>query len=113
MACSGRTRQAGRAEGERSLPLRFSVIGLGKLGSPMVACFAAKGHQVVGVDLNEKYVRCINEGKAPVFEPGLQEMLNKSGGRLKATTDIAAAVRDTDITFVIVPTPSEAGGAFT
>jgi len=93
--------------------LRFSVIGLGKLGSPMVACFAAKGHQVVGVDLNEKYVRCINEGKAPVFEPGLQEMLNKSGGRLKATTDIAAAVRDTDITFVIVPTPSEAGGAFT
>ena len=44
----------------------------------MAACFAAKGHEVVGVDLLERNVRLINEGKAPVFEPGLQELLDRA-----------------------------------
>jgi UDPglucose 6-dehydrogenase len=78
----------------------------------MAACFAAKGHQVIGVDLNERSVQLINEGKAPVFEPGLPEMLARAAGRLTATTDIKAAVADSDVTFLIVPTPSEAGGDF-
>jgi UDPglucose 6-dehydrogenase len=92
--------------------LDLSVIGLGKLGSPMVACFAAKGHRVIGVDLNERFVRLLNEGKPPVSEPGLEELLKQSGGRLRATTDIAEAVAHSDITFMIVPTPSEPNGAF-
>src|SRR6266852_3076817 len=83
--------------------LDLSVIGLGKLGSPMVACFAAKGHRVIGVDLNERFVRLLNEGKPPVFEPGLEDLLKQSGGRLRATTDIAEAVAHSDITFMIVP----------
>src|SRR5438874_8433176 len=78
----------------------------------MVACFAAKGHRVIGVDLNERCVRQINEGKAPVAEPGLEELLQQSGGRLRATTDIGEAVTHSDITFIIVPTPSEPNGAF-
>ena len=53
---------------------RLSVIGLGKLGSPMAACFAAKGFDVVGVDLNQEFVDAINEGRAPVFEPQLQSL---------------------------------------
>ena len=57
----------------------------------MAACFAAKGHRVVGVDVNSNFVRAINESRAPVFEPGLQEMLARSGGRLRATTDIEEA----------------------
>jgi UDPglucose 6-dehydrogenase len=92
--------------------LNLSVIGLGKLGSPMVACFAAKGHRVIGVDVNERFVRLINEAKPPVSEPGLEELLKQSGGRLSATTDTAQAVGQTDITFMIVPTPSEPNGAF-
>jgi UDPglucose 6-dehydrogenase len=92
--------------------LNLSVVGLGKLGSPMVACFAAKGHRVIGVDLNERFVKLINEGKPPVFEPGLAEMLAKTEGRLTATTDLAHAVEHSDVTFLMVATPSEAGGAF-
>src|SRR5438128_11240678 len=91
--------------------LDLSVIGLGKLGSPMVACFAAKGHRVIGVDVNERFVRLINEGKPPVSEPGLEDLLKQANGRLSATTDIAKAVAQTDVTFLIVPTPSESDGA--
>ena len=83
----------------------LSVIGLGKLGSPMVACFAAKGHRVIGVDVNERFVRLLNEGKPPVSEPGLEDLLKQASGRLRATTDIAEAVALSDITFMIVPTP--------
>lgn len=90
----------------------LSVIGLGKLGSPMVACFAAKGHQVIGVDLNERFVQLLNAGKPPVSEPGLEDLLKRAGGRLRAMTDIALAVAQSDITFIIVPTPSEPSGAF-
>jgi UDPglucose 6-dehydrogenase len=78
----------------------------------MVACFAAKGHRVIGVDVNERFVRLINEGKPPVSEPGLEDLLKQSAGRLSATTDIAQAVGQTDLTFIIVPTPSEPNGAF-
>jgi UDPglucose 6-dehydrogenase len=92
--------------------MKISVVGLGKLGSPMAACFAARSHQVIGVDLNERFVTAINSGRAPVFEPNLQEMIDRGRERLSATTDLAAAVADTDATFVIVPTPSIPGGGF-
>ncbi len=91
----------------------LSVVGLGKLGSPMAACFSAKGFQVIGVDLIERNVRLINDGKAPVFEPGLQEMLDRSGGRLRATSDLYETACRAKMLFVIVPTPSDASGAFT
>jgi UDPglucose 6-dehydrogenase len=92
--------------------LRISVIGLGKLGSPMAACFSAKGFTTVGVDLNETYVEAINEGRAPVFEPQLGELLAEGRSCLTATTDIAEAVAATDATFIIVPTPSDDHGGF-
>jgi UDPglucose 6-dehydrogenase len=92
--------------------VRISVIGLGKLGSPMAACFAAKGFTTIGVDVNEAYVDAINEGRAPVFEPGLAEMLAEGRACLTATTRIEDAVAGTDTTFIIVPTPSEEDGGF-
>lgn len=91
---------------------RLSVIGLGKLGSPMAACFAARGFEVVGVDVNEQFVEAINDGRAPVFEPQLQEMIDEGRERLRATTDTRAAVAETDVTFMIVPTPSGEDGTF-
>jgi UDPglucose 6-dehydrogenase len=91
---------------------RLCVVGLGKLGSPFAAVLAAKGHTVVGVDLDERAVRMLGEGSAPVDEPGLQALLDKREGRLAATTDIAVAVRASELTFIVVPTPSEAGGGF-
>lgn len=93
--------------------MRITVVGLGKLGSPLAAVLASKGHEVVGVDLNPAFVNAINSGRAPVAEPQLQELIDKSRGRLRATLDFAEAVNDTEISFVIVPTPSDSQGIFT
>jgi UDPglucose 6-dehydrogenase len=92
--------------------MRISVIGLGKLGSPMAACFAAKGFTTIGVDINQAFVDAINDGRPPVFEPGLAEMLAEGRACLTATTSAEEAVVATDATFVIVPTPSQEDGGF-
>src|SRR5579872_7496134 len=92
--------------------MRLSIIGLGKLGAPMAAVLAEKGHTVVGMDLSPGFVNAINQGRAPVNEPGLDELIRKNRERLSATTDCAQAVAQSDVTFVIVPTPSESDGSF-
>jgi len=92
--------------------MRISVIGLGKLGSPLAAVFASKGFQVVGNDINPVFVDAINAGRAPVDEPELAELIHVSGGRLTATLNTTEAVRQTDISFIIVPTPSDGEGHF-
>jgi len=89
-----------------------SIIGLGKLGSPMAACFAARGFRVHGVDLDATKVAAINRGEAPVHEPGLAELIREGAANLKASQDCEAAVHDSDATFIIVATPSEPGGGF-
>ncbi len=91
---------------------RLSVIGLGKLGSPMAAVFATKGFEVAGVDLNRHFVDALNAGRAPVDEPQLQDHIDRGRARLRATTDMAEAVLATDISFIIVPTPSNSLGLF-
>src|SRR3954470_17922308 len=93
--------------------MKISVIGLGKLGAPLAVVFASKGFQVIGTDLNPSFVDAINDGRAPVDEPRLQELISENRERLQARMDAAAAVADTDVTFVIVPTPSGADGRFT
>jgi len=85
---------------------RLAVIGLGKLGAPMAAVFAVKGFDVVGVDLSQAHVDALNQGRAPVDEAQLQDFIDRAEGRLRATVDFADAVASTDISFVIVPTPS-------
>ena len=92
--------------------MKISVIGLGKLGAPLAAVLASKGFSVVGTDLNRSYVDAINAGEAPVDEPRLQELIEAHRDRLRATMDAAAAVAETDVTFVIVPTPSDDSGRF-
>jgi UDPglucose 6-dehydrogenase len=92
--------------------MKLSVIGLGKLGSPIVAVLASKGYDVVGVDTNRAFVEKINTHTAPVDEPHLQEMLTAHKARISATADWTKAIAESDITLVIVPTPSGADGAF-
>jgi UDPglucose 6-dehydrogenase len=89
-----------------------AVVGLGKLGAPMVACFADKGHRVIGVDIDPDRVKLIDEGKAPVFEPQLDEILRANSHRVSATQSYEAAVMEAEITFIIVPTPSDGQGGF-
>ena len=90
----------------------IAVIGLGKLGAPLAAVLASRGHNVVGVDLNPTPVAAINAGRAPVDEPGLQATIDAAGRHLRATSDFAEAIVATDISFVIVPTPSGPDGQF-
>src|SRR5438477_7472309 len=92
--------------------MKISVIGLGKLGAPLAAVLASKGHSVTGVDVNRDFVRLLAEGKTPVEEPGLQKLLDQHRARLSATTDFETAISGSDVSFVIVPTPSDSHGGF-
>jgi UDPglucose 6-dehydrogenase len=94
-------------------PVRLSVVGLGKLGAPMAAVFAARGFEVVGLDLNASYVEALNAGLPPVDEPQLGEFIRSARPRLRATRYYADAIGASDVTFVIVPTPSQADHFFT
>jgi UDPglucose 6-dehydrogenase len=84
----------------------LSVIGLGKLGAPMAALFASKGFQVIGIDVVESFVSAINAGRAPVEETELQATIDAGCGRLRATLDWDEAVAGSDVSFIVVPTPS-------
>ena len=92
--------------------MNLSVIGLGKLGAPMAAVMAEKGHSVIGVDVSPGFVHAINQGRAPVNEPGLDDLIRRNRERLSATSDCAEAIAGSDVTFIIVPTPSEEDGSF-
>jgi len=92
---------------------KISVHGLGKLGASMAAGFASRGFQVIGVDINPNAVTCLNEGRAPVQETGLEDLISANREKIRATLDPEEAVADSEISFVIVPTPSDDRGAFT
>ena len=92
---------------------KVSVIGLGKLGGSMAAGFASRGLEVIGVDVNRHAVDAVNAGRAPVQETGLGEMIAANKDRIRATMSTDEAVLGSDISFVIVPTPSDERGAFT
>src|SRR5262245_37775331 len=91
---------------------RISIFGLGKLGAPFAACLAAKGFEVIGVDIDDEKIRSVNEGRPPVFEPGLAELMRSSGARLRATRNCEDAVWNSEVTFILLPTPSEKEGGF-
>ncbi len=78
----------------------------------MAAAFAARGFEIVGVDINQKSVDLVNEGKAPVQETDLDELIFANKTRIRATVSHEEAILNSDITFVIVPTPSDERGAF-
>ena len=90
--------------------MNVSIVGSGYVGTTIAACFADLGHSVVNVDIDEDVVDTINDGRAPIHEPGLEERIAEhAGGRLRATTDYDA-VCETDVTFLALPTPSEEDG---
>lgn len=91
---------------------KLSIIGLGKLGLSMAACLADKGYTVIGVDLNADIIRAVNERISPIYEPGIDDLMKKSQGRLSATSDYRYAIENSEITFIFVPTPSEDDGSF-
>src|SRR3954470_465163 len=93
--------------------MRISVFGLGYVGSVSAACLAAQGHEVVGVDVNPTKVELMTRGQAPVVEERIGELTAEvvGSGALRATTDVAEAVRESEISLVCVGTPSAANGS--
>ena len=89
-----------------------AVFGLGYVGCVSAACLAELGHHVTGVDRDPHKVQNVREGKAPFYEPGLEEIVqsNVSAGRLRATDSAAEGIAASDIALVCVGTPSERNG---
>lgn len=93
--------------------MRISVFGMGYVGVVAAGCLAADGHHVMGVDPNPTKVDLINKGIPPIVEKDIGEIVEEAvrTGRLVASQDVAAAVRDTDISLICVGTPSRLNGA--
>ncbi|AGB33672.1 UDP-glucose 6-dehydrogenase [Natrinema pellirubrum DSM 15624] len=91
--------------------MRVSIVGSGYVGTTTAACFADLGHDIVNVDIDQDIVDAINAGQSPIHEPGLDDLLDEHGSdALTATTDYAD-VRETDVTFLALPTPSRDDGS--
>src|SRR5436305_3346087 len=93
--------------------MRLSVFGLGYVGCVSAACFAKEGHEVTGVDISETKVGIINDGRSPIVEAGINELIGEmvAAKHLRATTDSTEAVHNSDISLVCVGTPSNPNGS--
>jgi UDPglucose 6-dehydrogenase len=91
---------------------QVSVIGLGKLGLCIAAVLALQRFKVIGVDIDKAKVDAVNGGRSPIVEPSLEDLIRKNSKNLSATTNHYDAVKQTQASFVIVPTPSEPDGSF-
>jgi UDPglucose 6-dehydrogenase len=90
----------------------IAVCGLGKLGGCVATALASRGFSVIGFDIDSAKVEALARGRAPVEEPGLQQLVTRSKRQLKATTDLEQAVAGSEACFFITPTPSLADGSF-
>src|SRR3954469_2166490 len=114
-ACSARgsPQRSAQVYLEDDTSMKVSVFGLGYVGSVSAASFAADGHTVVGVDVNPDKAASLNEGRSPIVEKGLDELIEKAAanGSLRATTNTDEAVEATDLSLLCVGTPSRKNGS--
>ena len=90
--------------------MELAVIGTGYVGLVAGICFADVGHRVTCVDKDEAKITSLNEGKIPIYEPGLEDLIRTNRSRLKFTTQLAQAVKDNHVIFIAVGTPELADG---
>jgi GDP-mannose 6-dehydrogenase len=92
--------------------MRISVFGLGYVGCVSIACLARNDHHVLGVDIQSEKVKRIQQGKSPIIEPGLAELIQTgvAAGKIEATCDVSYAVQHADIAIICVGTPSKRNG---
>ncbi len=93
--------------------MKIAVAGTGYVGLVAGVCFAEKGHNVICVDVDENKVKLMKSGKSPIYEEGLEELLDKNykEGRLDFTTDYKMAYKDADAIFIGVGTPEQPDGS--
>jgi UDPglucose 6-dehydrogenase len=91
--------------------MNITMIGSGYVGLVSGACFADFGHDVICVDKDERKIASLLEGRMPIYEPGLDQLVasNVKGGRLGFTTSLAEGVKNADVVFIAVGTPSRRG----
>jgi GDP-mannose 6-dehydrogenase len=92
--------------------MNVSIFGLGYVGCVSLGCLAKKGHTIVGVDLNKTKVDFINQGKAPIIEQDIDELISEQhkAGRVSATSDAYEAVANSQVSIICVGTPSTDNG---
>ena len=92
--------------------MRISIFGLGYVGSVSAGCLANEGHKIIGVDPVQTKVDLINQGKTPIIEKDIGEIIQRAvkDGRLQGTTETVEAVKDTELSFICVGTPSQQNG---
>ena len=90
-----------------------SVFGIGYVGAVTSACLSDSGHNIIAVDTFDVKVQCINEGRSPIVENGLDDLISKGvkSGKLRATTDYVDAINNSDVSLVCVGTPSAPDGS--
>lgn len=93
--------------------MNISIFGLGYVGAVSLACLARDGHRVIGVDLDATKLQLIADGKTPVVEEGMIELMAKvvSAGGVSVSSDAVRAVRDSELSLICVGTPSAANGS--
>ena len=93
--------------------MNLSIIGSGYVGLVSGACFAEVGHNVICIDNNQKKVESLQGGHIPIYEPGLEELVqrNVAAGRMRFTTSIEDGVDHSEVVFIAVPTPPQADGS--
>ncbi len=91
--------------------MKISIVGCGYVGTVTGVCFANFGHDIIFYDIDRKKLDLLSRGESPIYEPSLDDLIQKNRHRLTTTSDLTAAVRDTDITFICVGTPSREDGS--
>ncbi|HTE15217.1 MAG TPA: nucleotide sugar dehydrogenase, partial [Burkholderiales bacterium] len=93
--------------------MKISIFGLGYVGAVSLACLARDGHEVIGVDVDPDKLNLIREGRTPVVEEGMVDLMASAAksGRVSVTTDAGAAIKGSDLSFICVGTPSAANGS--
>jgi len=93
--------------------MKLCVIGTGYVGLVAGTCFAESGNDVACVDIDQRKIADLRNGKIPIYEPGLEELIrrNAADGRLRFTTDLAGAVKEAVVCFIAVGTPQDEDGS--
>lgn len=91
---------------------QICVVGVGYVGLVTAACFSDLGNRVIALDINEERIEGLNRGEMPIYEPGLEELVDRNvrAGRLSFTTSYPQAMEETDFAFIAVGTPSGVDG---
>ncbi|MCA9782042.1 MAG: UDP-glucose/GDP-mannose dehydrogenase family protein [Candidatus Cloacimonetes bacterium] len=93
--------------------MKLTVVGTGYVGLVAGVCFAEVGNDVICVDVDAKKIQGLNEGRLPIYEPGLKEMLERvvANGRMSFSTDTSSAVAKSEVVFIAVGTPPDEDGS--